>query len=239
MIKIAICDDEKVIREHLAELVEKQGANCQIELFATGDNLLAGEKHYDMIFLDIQMVGLNGIETARAIREYDEQAVIIFVTVVKEYVFEAFDVGAFHYLIKPIREEKFKEVFTNALRSVKRWQSKAAEPTLFVKGTKRGVLLKQKEILYVENKANKVVIHTIKEEIEAWYALKKLEEELGSGFYRCHRAYIVNMGHISGYTNDMIDMDNGDRIYLTKGKYPEFVKIYMRYIDDRGAADDW
>lgn len=237
MIKIAICDDEKVIREHIAELVEKQGANCQVELFAAGDDLLAGEKHYDMIFLDIQMAGRNGIETARAIRKYDEQTVIIFVTVVKEYVFEAFDVGAFNYLIKPIKEERFKEVFGNALKSVNRRQSKTAESTLFVKGKKHSVLLKQKEILYVENKANRVVIHTVKEEIEAWYALKKLEEELGSGFYRCHRAYIVNMGHISGYTNDMIDMDNGDRIYLTKDKYPEFVKKYMRYIDDGGAAD--
>ena len=88
LIEIAVCDDEKVIREQIADLVEQQGADCRTELFATGDELLAVKRHYDMIFLDIQMEGRNGIETARAIRKYDEQAVIVFVTAVKEYVFE-------------------------------------------------------------------------------------------------------------------------------------------------------
>ena len=190
-----------------------------------------------MIFLDIQMEGRNGIETARAIRKYDEQAVIVFVTAVRAYVFEAFDVGAFHYLLKPIGEEKFAEVFAAAKRGIEKcprgWEE--THP-LFLKGRKRGIMLKQKDILYIESRSNKVVIHTVRDEIEAWRSMQKMEGELGSSFYRCHRGYLVNMAHIAEYSGDMIEMDNGERIYLAKEKYQEFVKAYMRYLRNGGAA---
>ena len=110
MKEIAICDDEKIIIERIADLIKKQSVDCHIESFSAGSEMLAAQKHFDMIFLDIKMEGINGIETARAVREYDRKAVIIFVTAIKEYVFEAFDVGAFHYLLKPIDEQKFAEV---------------------------------------------------------------------------------------------------------------------------------
>ena len=238
LIEIAVCDDEKVIREQIADLVEQQGAGCRTELFATGDELLAVKRHYDMIFLDIQMEGRNGIETARAIRKYDEQAIIVFITAVKEYVFEAFDVGAFHYLLKPIGEEKFAEVFAAAKRGIEKSRKGREEtPTLFLKGRKRSVTLKQKDILYIESRSNKAVIHTARDEIEAWQSIQKLEGELGSSFYRCHRGYLVNMAHISEYSSDMIDMDDGGRVYLAKEKYPDFVRAYLRYLDNGGAED--
>ena len=239
MIDIAICDDEKIIRERITELVEKQGADCHIENFGAGNELLAAGKHFDMIFLDIQMEGKNGIETARAIREYDRKAVIVFVTAMKEYVFEAFDVAAFHYLLKPIEEKKFTEIFENAAKEIqeqKRTQE-AEAPTLLVKTKNRSHMLKQSEIIFIENRANKVEIHTAGDVLEAYYTMSKLEGELGSSFYRCHRGYLVNMEHITEYSNDMIDMDNGERVYMAKDKYPEFVKEYMRYLRNGGTAD--
>ena len=239
MIDIAICDDEKIIRERITELVEKQGADCHIENFGAGNELLAAGKHFDMIFLDIQMEGKNGIETARAIREYDRKAVIVFVTAMKEYVFEAFDVAAFHYLLKPIEEKKFTEIFENAAKEIqeqKRTQE-AEAPTLLVKTKNRSHMLKQSEIIFIENRANKVEIHTAGDVLEAYYTMSKLEGELGSSFYRCHRGYLVNMEHITEYSSDMIDMDNGERVYMAKDKYPEFVKEYMRYLGDGGTAD--
>ena len=239
MIDIAICDDEKVIRERITDLVEKQGADCRIENFRVGNELLATGKHFDMIFLDIKMEGKNGIETARAIREYDRKAVIVFVTAMKEYVFEAFDVAAFHYLLKPIDEKKFTEVFENAAKEIQEQQKtqKAEAPTLLIKVKNRNHMLKQNEIIFIENRANKIEIHTTKEVLETYYTMSKLEGELGSSFYRCHRGYLVNMEHITEYSNDMIDMDNGERVYMAKDKYLEFVKEYMRYLGDGGTAD--
>ena len=238
MIDIAICDDEKVIRERITDLINKQGADCHIENFGLGNELLAARKHFDMIFLDIQMEGKNGIETAGAIREYDRKAVIVFVTAMKEYVFEAFDVAAFHYLLKPIDEKKFTEVFENAAKEIQEQQRahEAKAPTLLVKTKNRSHMLKQSEIIFVENRANKVEIHTAKDVLETYYSMSKLEGELGSSFYRCHRGYLVNMEHITEYSSDMIGMDNGEKVYLTKEKYQEFVKVYMRYLRNGGIA---
>ena len=240
LITIAICDDEKIIRERITDLISEQGADCHIDHFAAGNELLATGKQYDLIFLDIQMEGKNGIETARAIRGYDRQAVIVFVTALKEYVFAAFDVAAFHYLLKPIEAKKFAEVFHNAVKGIQEKQrtQEVEVPTLLIKTKNRSRMLKQNEIIFIENRANKVEIHTEGDVFEAYYSMSKLESELGSSFYRCHRGYLVNMEHITEYSNDMIDMDNGDRVYMAKDKYPKFVKEYMRYLGDGGMADE-
>ena len=76
MIDVAICDDEKIIRERITDLIDKQETGCRIHNFASGNELLAAGKNYDMIFRDIQMKGRNGIETARAIREYDRKPLL-------------------------------------------------------------------------------------------------------------------------------------------------------------------
>ena len=236
MIEIAICDDEKIIIERITDLIKKQNTDCHIESFRTGNELLAGKKRFDMIFLDIQMDGLNGIETAKAVREYDRKAVIIFVTAVKEYVFDAFDVGAFHYLLKPIEEQKIGEVFQNALREIRGRQAGKESPVLFIKTKNKSYTLNQSEIIFIENRNRKVAIHTAKNTLEFYAVMNELQKELENNFYRCHRGYLVNMAHIAEYSNDMIEMDNGEKVYLAKEKYREFVREYMRYLRNGGAA---
>ena len=236
LIEIAVCDDEKIVRERIISLIEKQHADCHIDSFEAGKELLADRKHFDIIFLDIQMEGMNGIETARAIREYDRKAVLIFVTAMKEYVFDAFDVTAFHYLLKPVEDEKFAEVFDSAVREIQERQSTQEAPTLFIKTRSRNLTLRQNEIVYIESRGKKVEIHTAKEVIEIYAVMNELASELGSSFYRCHRSYLVNMAHIAEYSNDTINLSNGDKVYLSKEKYPEFVKVYMRYLGDGGTA---
>ena len=97
--EVAIVDDEKVIREQIKKLAVKYEPDCNVKYYETGEELLAEGKKFDVLFLDIQMEGMNGIDTARALREKQEDMVVIFITGVKEYVFEAFDVSAFHYQI--------------------------------------------------------------------------------------------------------------------------------------------
>ena len=236
MIEIAICDDEEIIIERIADLIKKQNTDCHIESFRAGNELLSTKRHYDLIFLDIQMDGINGIETAKAVRKYDRKAVIIFVTAVKEYVFEAFDVGAFHYLLKPIGEEKFAEVFENAVREVRERQIQKETPTLFIKTKNKSYTFNQSEIIFIESMSRKAVIHTAKNTLEVYAVMNELQKELGNSFYRCHRGYLVNMAHITEYSNDMIEMDNGERVYLAKEKYQKFVREYMRYLRNGGTA---
>lgn len=232
---IAVVDDEKIIREQISSLIEKQKSGCLVEVYDTGEKLLCAEKAYDMIFLDIQMVGMNGIETARILRKQNEDAVLIFVTGVKDYVFEAFDVAAFHYLLKPIEESKFAEVFDRAAKETEKRKEKGREQ-LFIKTKNRNITLNHKDILYLENRGRKVEIHTIEEVIEIYAAMNELEIQLGGSFYRCHRGYLVNMAYITEYDNDMIRLGNGESIFLAKERYHEFVKAYMRYLRNGGTA---
>lgn len=232
---IAICDDEKIVRQQIKGLIEKQKADCDLELYETGEELLAAGKHFDMVFLDIQMEGINGIDTARTLREQNEETVLIFITGIKEYVFDAFDVAAFHYLLKPIEENKFMEVFDRAVKEAEKRKEKG-QKQLFIKTRQRNITLEQKNILYIENRGRKAEIHTVDETIEIYAAMIELEKQLGGEFYRCHRGYLVNMAYITEYSNDSIRLSDGESIYLAKEKYNEFVKEYMRYLRNGGTA---
>lgn len=232
---IAICDDEKIVRQQIKGLIEKQKADRNLELYGTGEELLAAGKHFDMVFLDIQMEGINGIDTARTLREQNEETVLIFITGIKEYVFDAFDVAAFHYLLKPIEENKFMEVFDRAVKEAEKRKEKG-QKQLFIKTRQRNITLEQKNILYIENRGRKAEIHTVDETIEIYAAMIELEKQLGGEFYRCHRGYLVNMAYITEYSNDSIRLSDGESIYLAKEKYNEFVKEYMRYLRNGGTA---
>ena len=99
--RIAICDDEISVQQILEEKVKGLFQYAVIEKFTSGDDLIASGCKPDILFLDVQMPGKNGIETAKCIRMDNEDTIIIFITALDEYVYNAFDVGAFHYLIKP------------------------------------------------------------------------------------------------------------------------------------------
>ena len=230
---IAVVDDEKVIREDICELIEKQRPESSVEAFSTGEELLASEGRFDIVFLDIQMDGMNGIEAARSLRERQEETVLIFITGIKEYVFDALDLYAFQYLLKPLNEKKFVEVLDRAVKEAGRKKEKRG---LFIKA--RNLTLDQTDILYIESRGKKVEIHTArdKESIEIYASMEELEGQLGEGFYRCHRAYIVNMEHITEYSSDSILLTNGDKVYLAKKKYGEFVKAYMWHLQNGGVS---
>lgn len=112
--RIAICDDQREVRELFEERIRRLYPEAELLLFSSGEQLLDSEKAPDILLLDIQMPGKNGMDTARELRKKNKNTILIFVTALEEFVFQAFDVGAFHYLVKPFHEKKFAEVLMRA-----------------------------------------------------------------------------------------------------------------------------
>lgn len=228
--RIAICDDETRGRERIRTLLDNEFSGAQTSEFDSGTKLIEAVKggyQPDIVLLDIAMEGMNGMETAKKLRSLSD-VILIFVTGIKEQVFQAFDVGAFHYLMKPVDQGKLKSVLERAVKEV---EKKAGTPKfLVVKTAGEHRRVPVGDILYAENSGRKVILHTRTEKIEYYERMNHLEELLGEGFYRCHRGYLVALAAVSGYDNTSITLESGEKIYLSKQKYTEFAKRCCAYL---------
>lgn len=233
--RVAICDDEKEICGQLKRLVLRQRADCEVFLFDSGHQLLETRQRFHIILMDIQMEGMSGIETAKALRMKDENAVLIFVTALKEYVFDAFDVSAFHYLLKPVSEDKFRRVFESACRQAQKQEEEEGEQ-IFFRTRVRSFTLQKRDIFYVESRGRKVDIHTAKECVTVYATMNGLAEQLGESFYRCHRGYLVNLSHVAEYEPDRILLRNGEAVFMARDKYAEFISVYMGFLKRGGTV---
>ena len=238
--RIAVCDDDRAIREELFRLIQKQVSEADIMEYQSGEELINARGNFDIYFLDIEMGEVSGMDRARRIREQEDngrqRSIIIFVTGYREYMEAAFDVNAFHYLIKPIDTEKFSEVFRRAWKEAAVFYEQEKK-YIIVKssGTQQKILLKN--IYYIESGNKKVIFHTTNGTLEVYGKMEELEKGLGNTFYRCHRCYLVNMEKISAYSADNIQVINGDNLLLARKKYSDFIKIYMRYVKNGGIVN--
>ncbi|MCM1175665.1 MAG: LytTR family DNA-binding domain-containing protein [Blautia sp.] len=227
---IAICDDESGVRAGVKDMLQEAFPEIEIREFSSGQELLeAAGRDYppDIVLMDIAMNGADGMEIAGKLREL-YQVLLIFVTGAKEPVFQAFDVGAFHYLLKPVEKKKLLSVMARAVAVVEKAGVKPRSILIKAPGGYRR--LDTKDILYAESDGRKVILHTKQENLEFYEKMEELEQRLGEGFYRCHRGYLVSLSEVRGYDKANIRMSNGESVYLAKRKYSEFVQIYSRYI---------
>jgi len=235
-VRIAICDDEKNIRELIGKKVTTLYPDADIIFCQSGEELLLSDKHIDILFLDIQMAGKNGMETARELRKRGNHVVLIFVTAVDEYVFQAFDVGAFHYIVKPIEDAKFADVLQKAVDEVNFRSTKEQVPEeryLMINNSGVHTKVILDEIVYAEVFNRKIVIHKMNETIEYYGKMSDLEELAGDNFFRPHRAYLINFKYVEKYDATTVYLEKGN-VLMAKQNYPEFVKKYMKYNQKRG-----
>jgi len=235
MLEIAVCDDEPVFVEQFSSKIKEYMSDCSIYSFFSSEDLLLQGKLFDIYFLDIQMEKMNGIEAARKLRELNEESIIVFITGAKEYVFEAFDVAALHYLVKPVNAEKLEEVLERAKKEIEKKQSRK-DKQIFIKTRNKNITLNVADILYFENEMRKIVAHTVKGELSFYGVMADMEKEVGAGFCRCHRGYLVNLSYVAEYDMENIMLANGEKIYLSKDRYHDFVKQYMRYLRNGGVS---
>jgi len=237
MIRTAICDDEANIRAYLASLIRAQPDPCEIVEYASAGDCLADRRAIDLLFLDVELnptgSGLDGMSLARKIRERGPaaQPVIVFVTGYERYVFDAFDVGAFQYLLKPVNEEKFARVFARAVAQIKAGRKDpqgSRALTLRSVGVNRTVPLDS--IYYIESRNHQVTLHLKDGEFTCYAKIGELEAELSDQFFRIHKGYLVNLSYVEAYGKTEVALISGDKLLLSKYKYRDFVKAYLRFL---------
>ncbi|MCM1268405.1 MAG: LytTR family DNA-binding domain-containing protein [Bacteroidales bacterium] len=238
--RIAVCDDDWAIREELFRLIKKQAPEADIAAYQSGKEMISAGEAFDISFLDVEMGEISGMDVAKQIREKEEslaqRSILIFVTGYREYMEEAFDVNAFHYLVKPIDPEKFAEIFLRARKEVAA-SGEQNRKQIMVKSSDTRQKIWLRDIYYIESSNKKVIIHTTNGILEVYGKMEELENSLGNSFYRCHRCYLVNMEKISAYSAGKIQVTNGDDLLFARKKYSDFVKTYMRYVKNGGIVN--
>lgn len=223
MLSIAICDDDIQLTGNLERLVEKIAkqnfVDIDIEVFWDGkslaDAVIAGDR-FDIIYLDIEMSGENGISAAKRIRKHDKNAFIIYVTSHENHMKESFEVRPFQFLIKPVSEDQMEVCFKAVYEDI---NSSDFYFRYSYQRMKHKVPVR--DIIYFESKKRKVFIVTEEETFELYGKLNEIESSLKSckvSFLRVHQSFLVNYKHVKGQSYDLVVMDNGKEIPISEDR---------------------
>lgn len=209
---IAIVEDQTPDAQRLEELLQQQLPEAECTWFTCGDDFLRAATEpglYAVVFLDICMAGTNGIETARRLRQADPEVLIVFVTSSPEYVWDAFPVHPFDYLLKPYQEEKFEHLAAE-LRRVLRCK----EPELEIRIARQSIQLPLRKVLYAIARNHYVLITTEDGEYRAMCSFAQIEEKLTAheNFMSCNRGVIINMDKVLRFGEDCIEILDGTRL---------------------------
>ncbi|WP_026881498.1 LytR/AlgR family response regulator transcription factor [Clostridium akagii] len=230
--KIAICDDEELQIELLSKFVvdwaKKSSKDIEISSYKSAESFYfqwSNDKSFDILLLDIQMPGENGIELAKRIRKSDENLSIIFITGLSDYMDQGYDVSALHYLIKPVKEYKLYACLDKACRKIIRQQK-----FIMAYANSMNIRIMQENIVYVEAFAHGVLIQTTKNSYEVNRSIGKLEKELDcTMFVRCHRSYLASLKYISKIGKSGITLDSNKIIPVSRRIYNDINKAFITY----------
>lgn len=229
MLRIAICDDDPVFGKQTADMIdrwEQKPKNTLCEIFSNGDELINAHKAlpFDIILLDVIMPLINGIETAKEIRQKDKSTKIIFLTSSTEFAVESYTVKANNYLLKPVSEKALTACLDEFFEEINKNQK-----TINVKGIYNTHRIALDDIVYIEAQ-NKHIVFSLRSgsKIETIEPLYVCEEKLASNkeFIKCHRSYIVNISYIDRYTSKEIKMYSGCSIPISKNYHKSFESAY-------------
>lgn len=233
MIKIAICDDEEYYREKIQKLLITYltGKNLEYDIcmFLSGEDFLAEQANlvkYDIVFMDINMNEVDGIETAKRIRSFHSDTYIVFVTAFINYVLEGYKVNAVRYIMKDTLENGVQECMDAVMSKMKLQKVSFG----FVEGERT---LYTDNLLYVESSKHKVVFNYLESgmvQYQIYDKLDNIEAKLSSyGFLRIHKSYLVNMRHIQKISNYEVILDTGECLPVPRLRFQSVKEAYVAY----------
>lgn len=232
LINIAICDTDRIYADNLRHILENffevHLMKVDVKWFALTDTFMKSDlSQWSLIFIETVMDhNHNGIAIARVIREYNQHATIIFMSTKNESAYEAFEVSAFRYLMKPVSEKKLYE----ALEKFIEIRLQNHQEFLCIRQGKNNFKIMYHKILYIETSDRKIKIATRKKNYYVNESISELEKKLADKrFYRIHKSYIVNMEHIEEQNGLSLLLANGEKAYISRLRFKEFNEAFKKY----------
>lgn len=235
MLSIAVCDDDLIeccnMAGRIKDIMEEMKIPCIIRQFRSGRELLQALESFDIVFLDIIMQELDGMKTAQIFREKAFDKILIFVSSSREYVFEAYDVEAFQYLLKPVEDRKLKSVLQKAVFKTE----SRSQDFIIVSRERQKKKIVLDDIYYFEIKGRMVDVHERGGIFTYYEQIGDLENKLcDKGFFRCHKSYLINLKYVDGYNRQEVILENGEKIVIAKRRYNQFVQEVFKVMRENG-----
>ncbi len=234
-ITVAVCDDDAFASAELASWLSTaplpQGYRLITVKTSDGDELLRryrdGER-FDIIYLDMMMPGLDGIETATALRDSGDDSIIICLTSSPDFAVQSYRIDAFDYLIKTRGNSQLEASFTKAVAALSTKKSKR----LHIKSKTSTYAILCGNIEYIEVFSKKLFYHLISGRvIESYKPIRELEKQLSdlSEFFKIHRSIIVNLAYLTEIDPHFVRTLSSERLPVARGKYAQLARAFLRY----------
>ena len=215
-ISILVCDDLPEERMNLLRMLrhyeQKKDMELRLETASDGSELLSMWKpnRWDMIFLDIFMPQVDGIEAARQLRKVDDDCEIVFATTSRRHGMEGYEIHAMDYLTKPFAQPEVDSVMDWFL------QERAEKRRELILRTPEGEeTVRTQDILYIESRSHSCVVHTRKQEISTRGSIDELAAGLDASFFRCHKSFLLNFAHVAEIEQRAFRLDSGDVVPIS------------------------
>lgn len=231
--RIAVCDDDALMLEqlqkHIRTYFQKICVKCpEIVCFSDGESLLADKGEKDILFLDMEMPGINGIYVGNELKRQNENIIIFVVTSYSEYLDDAMRFHVFRYLSKPLDLHRF---FRNMKDAMNLYNTMTVKIPV---ETKQGVhTLPASSVIAIEAQGRKVIVHSTVRDFDSIHNMQYWLDRLPKNcFFQTHRSFIVNLEHVTDFDHSLVHMSSGlFSAYLTKRKYNAFKEAYLLYLE--------
>ncbi len=229
--RIAVCDDEKEYRDLILQYIKFYFTEHTLDLetyeFENGEDLISSGYIFDMVFLDIEMEMLNGIQTAKEINKKSRKTLIFIVTAYQKYLDDAMDLNIFRYIDKPIKAQRIYNGLKKAIDLINNNE-------ITFKTRDDGIItLYKNDIVFVEVARKKVYVNTFEKQYIARENMDYFKDNLTAAYFAIpHSSYVVNFNYIKNFQRDKIALKTGQIISIAPKKQSEIKKKFMRFIGD-------
>ncbi|MBS7007636.1 LytR/AlgR family response regulator transcription factor [Anaerostipes sp.] len=227
-LKIAICDDEQtyldILEDECIQFLDSRNQRAEIACFQRGGELLASEREFDIILLDVELPDMDGFSVAEEWKHQQRPGKIIFITSHDEWVQRAFKVQAFRYLYKNGSGQDLLEALEDALKEMNDNEG------IMLEGKEESRFVYFREIRWIEALGDEIAVFLVGGHLIVRLSLKKIEGYLDERFQRIHKGYIINFQYVEHYNKDRLILDCGKEFQISKRKQKEVKNRYFEYI---------